>query len=127
MHLKKILFYTFFIITSSSLSTVATTDSMQNTLTQETSNKIDSFYKYDVVDYLCTYKLTSTTMTVIYYCFILPRTINLSLNLTKSNNFITYHLFPYILFSTLFYLFIVILWATLFRDGLNSFKKRFLF
>ena len=65
-------------------------------------------------------------MTLLCY-YIVYTTLGLSKNLIKLNNFPNYLLFPYIVFSIVFYLLIVILWATLFTEGLNSFKKRFLF
>ena len=124
MQLKNILFYTFFIFTSSSLSTLATTDRMQETLTQETSNQLknkkDSFYEYDVVDYLCTYKLESTIRNFIeyivsfflYYIIVLDN--NMSLNI-------------FIAILVIVHFIIIIIYANLYIEGVNSFKNRFVF
>ena len=152
MKLKNILFYTFFIITSTLTCTLATTDRMQETLTQETANQIKnkkaSFYEYDVLDYLCTYKLTSMIMTVIHYVAYFATFIVLDFFLNKNYTVILDVLKIVIVKS--FYqgedsitipisigiiigLFVLIqtaialLWATLFRDGVNSFTKRIVF
>ena len=138
MQLKKILFYTFFIITSSSLSTLATTDSMQNPLTQgisfELKNKKDSFYEYDLVDYLCAYKLTITIMNVRYYfiCFvylywscIIPNRYDI-LKYFGINKFWGSVIYYIIIFIVIHFI-ISLLKAACYRDGVNSFKKRFIF
>ena len=148
MQLKNILFYTFFIITSTITCTLATTDSTQDTLTQETSNQIKnkkaSFYEYDVLDYLCTYKLTSMIMTVIHYVAYFATFIVIHFFLNE-NNTVILDLLKRVIFNSFYQhqdsiiigkiigLFVLIqtaiplLWATLFRDGVNSFTKRIVF
>ena len=125
MQLKYKHFYTFFIITSLSLSTLATTDSMQDPLTQATSNQLknkkDLFYEYDFVTYLCTYKLTSMIMTIIHYIIAIALVI---LTYFISRDYVT---IIYIILSIVFQLIIALIWATLFRDGINPLGNRFIF
>ena len=116
MKLKNILFYSFFIITS----TLATIDSTQNRLSQgisfELKNKKASFYEYDVVDYLCTYKFRS-------YIFFRWEYLVAAQLMDKFNHI----KFIYFVFSLLLLAVFTILRALCYRYGVNSFRNRFLF
>ena len=125
MKLKNILFYSFFIITSTLTCTLATTDRMQETLTQEASNQLKnkkaSFYEYDFVTYLCTYKFRSFIFLLWEY---LVEGLLMMFSYEKKGHYIKFTCF---VFSLLLLAVFTILRAAFYRDGINSFTNRFLF
>ena len=125
MKLKNILFYSFFIITSTLTCTLATTDRMQETLTQEASNQLKnkkaSFYEYDFVTYLCTYKFRSFIFLISEY---LVESFIMMLCYEKGGDYIH---FTYFVSSLVLLAVFTILRAAFYRYGVNSFTNRFLF